>query len=104
MLYIDEDNRIRITGVKDPDTKLYVNDAIATFDILDEDGVEIDGMTDLSLTNVAGSNGDYVGYLPKDSAGLLTEANRYYVAITLASSGRNMYRRVAVTAVYHGAT
>jgi len=103
VLFINEDNMVKITGLKDAETGDYVNDATGTFDVLDEDGTAVAGMTNITITYVAGSNGDYAGYLDKLLAADLTQLERYQVAITMASGAKDLYRRIPLNAIYHGA-
>lgn len=102
VLYVNEDNLIKLSGLKDVALDTYVNDAAGSFSVLDSDGTVVSGADGIAMSYVSGSNGNYVGYLDKAIANTLTEYGRYQVAVTLASSGRDLYRKVWAIASYHG--
>lgn len=66
-IYIGNDNLFVVRGLRNRATGDYVNDGTAELTLLDADGNEISGQTwPLSLTYIAGSNGDYQGTIEDD--------------------------------------
>ncbi len=103
-LFINEDVKIRVNSLTDDETNAYVNDATGSFDILDSSSVAVSGMTGIAMSYITSSNGDYAGYLDKAKSVLLVEQTRYFVAITLTSGARDLYRKIPVRATFHGIT
>jgi len=100
-LYISEDNRFRITGLKDVEEDEYVNNATGTWEVQTRTGGSIEGASG-DMTYLTGTNGNYVGYMDSAVAALLTEVGRYRVIISMTSDGRDLYRLLSVPAAYHG--
>lgn len=58
-VYIDNDNRIKLSGLKDADG-VFQNSAVVTVTLQDSTGANITGETwPLSMPHIAGSSGDY---------------------------------------------
>jgi len=61
-LFLDNDNYIKIEGLVDGlDPVSYFNGATVTATLLDSAGLPVTGVTDLPLTYVPASNGNYIG-------------------------------------------
>ena len=80
-IFIDNDNIVEVTGLKDELTDTYVNDAIVEATLKScSTGVEVTGQTwPIVLGYINGSNGDYRGVL-QDSL-VLSEDALYIVEI-----------------------
>lgn len=104
VLHPNEDNKIKMVGLLDPEQAApqFVNDASGSFSVLTAAGVAIATMTDIPLTYIASSNGDYLGFIDKAEAATLTDGTDYIIEATLASSGRDSFRRFKLPARYHG--
>lgn len=100
-LYISEDNKFKITGLRDIQEDEYVTNATGTWTLQTRTGTAIAGGSG-SMDYVAGTDGDYVGYMDAAVAALLTEVGRYRLIISLSSEGRELYRLVSLPAAYHG--
>lgn len=102
-LWIAEDNKIVVDSLKDSESDTYVNDATGTFHLLDNAGATLTG-TSGTMSYQAASNGRYIGYLESTqcTTTTVTEYGTYYIEIALSSSSADLYRRVPVTARYHG--
>jgi len=80
-IYKDNDNLIRVRGLKDRTDDSYVNSATINLVLKDEDGAQVAGVAwPVSATYVTASNGDYNGILPKEAA--IAPKTSYYVEIT----------------------
>ena len=84
-LYIDNDNLITLSGLTNPATGAYVNDAtVQLVSLLDSTSTEVTGVSwPLSMSYVSSSNGDYRGTIDKLAA--LTNGARYTGSITAVS-------------------
>lgn len=101
-IYVNEDNKVKVIGLRDEEDNAYVNDATGTFRILDDTGTAMDMTEVIDLTYIAASNGNYVGYLPQADAVFLEEFGRYQLEVSMTSAGRFMYRIIPLMATYHG--
>lgn len=76
-LYVGENNAIKWKGLIDlsRSPNEYVNDAELTMSVRTLAGSDVANAGNLSLTYVSGSDGDYIGIVPKTAA--LTVDTRY---------------------------
>lgn len=77
-IYVANDNLVQLFGLKDERTNAYVSGATVTAQLRDAAGVAVGGA--ITLTYVAGSNGDYAGVVPDTTA--LVAGDRYTAEIT----------------------
>lgn len=109
-LYIGEDNLVYWGDVDTPGSGLYdaylgcfVNDATVTFTLKDSSNSTVSGASSVSMSYITGSRGCYAGVLEDGVS--LTENATYYLEITATGSGDRIgFRRLAYTAIYHGAS
>lgn len=99
--WIDCDNAIRLTGLKDVIAGRYVNDAAVTAVLTDAEGNVVDpagGAGSIPLAYQAGSQGDYAGCLRWDAP--LQEGRQYTLTVTAVGAGlrltATMTRRAAL--------
>ena len=98
-LYVGSDNRIELTGLRDPDDDSYVNDATVTALLKDDTDTTTVTSSSITLDYVAASNGNYRGSIP--STVTLVDGTSYYVRITASSSGRDVLIRKLCKAEYY---
>lgn len=67
-LYLDNDNDIVIRAMRNVRTNAAISDATWTATVYDATGAAVTGATNISLTYVAGSSGDYRGVVPASAA------------------------------------
>ncbi len=105
-VYISEDTLIEFSGMKDASDDTYINDSTGTWELSTYDNGEPGtSLATGSLSYVAASNGNYQGTIDKgDPSTALTEDTRYILEATVASSGRDGFRRIEVWAIYHSST
>lgn len=99
-LYINEDNVIEWDEMKNSADDTFINDATVTFTIKDTDDVVWNGVENVTMPYVAGSNGKYQGTLMKAEAADLVRGTRYFIEIT-ADADVDGFRRIEATAAYH---
>lgn len=98
--WIDSDNLIRLTGLKDALTGEYINDAAVTAALADDQAVAVEGAEQITLDYVAESQGDYAGLVPHGAA--LTEGRQYTLTITAASADCQLVLKITARAAYKG--
>jgi len=106
VLYINTDNLVEVKRLKDASNDADVNDATITAQVKNNAGTVIIGSTPIPINYVAGSAGKYQGIIDKaeTAASILTENTFYYLELTgTAPGGKDMFRRIYLPAVYHGA-
>jgi len=87
-LYIDNDNDIYIRGFRKRSTGEYKNDATFTFTAYGVADDAISNATAVSMTYVAGSNGNYSGVCPGtlltvgNDVTVVAQASNYNVKLT----------------------
>ena len=85
--WIATDNRIRIYGLREENSRNYVNDAtvVATLKVgLTPDGADVVGAESISLDYITDSDGDYVGTIPDTAA--ITAGSSYTLVITATAT------------------
>lgn len=100
-LHVGEDNLIEWLSMQDAADDSYINDATVTATLKDPAGAAVTNASNISLSYVAGSNGDYQGVIPENAA--LVRRKEYFLEVTAVSAGRNGFRRIRCLADYHGA-
>ena len=106
LLYIGEDFRVTLTGLSyttDAGAVAYLNAATVTYALKSAAGAAIAGGTG-SLSYVAASNGNYAATGNKAVTLLLSDGALYFLEVTIAEGGRDGFRRLALRALYRGAT
>ena len=98
--WIDSDNAIQLTGLKDVVTDNYVNDATVTAALTDSDGNAVSGADAISLVYRSGSDGHYVGEIPHDVE--LVEAQQYTLTVTAVGAGFQLVVKITRRAAYKG--
>lgn len=105
-LLINTDNLIEVKRLKDASNDADVNDATITAQVKNAAGAVIIGSTPIPVNYVSGSAGKYQGIIDKlaITASIVTENVWYYLELTgTAPGGKDMFRRIYLPAVYHGA-
>lgn len=97
-LYIDTDDCIRLSGLKDVVTDAYVNDATVTATVYDSDGIAVSGAEDLSIPYIADSNGNYAGQVPNTVT--ITKDAEYEVEVTAVKGDFKTTYRFNATGAY----
>lgn len=83
-LFIENDNTVTVTGLKNTASSSFVNDATVTFTLKDTSGTVVSGQTFPStLSYVAGSDGDYLVTLQQSLD--LDEGDAYVGTVTAVS-------------------
>lgn len=97
LAYVDNDNQLRLDGLRDADDE-YINDAtVACTGVEDADGNAVTGDTfPKTLTYVAASDGNYRGTLQQTLA--LVDGESYVATITADGGGLQGEWRVPFTA------
>ena len=85
VLYVGNDNQVKLTGLYDENTSAYVNDATVTGQVYEADGSTAIGSS-FTLTYVSASNGDYIG-TAQDTLSL-TAGQR--VVVQVSASGNSL--------------
>ncbi len=98
--WIDTDNAIQLTGLKDVVTDQYVNNATVSAVLTDADGDSVSGADSISLAYTSGSDGDYVGEIAYGAS--LTEGQQYTLTITASGSGFRLTIKITRRAAYKG--
>jgi hypothetical protein len=98
-IYVGSDNRIELTGLRDPDDDSYVNDATVTALLKDSADANTISGSSITLTYVTGSDGNYRGSMPNTVS--LTDGTSYYVHVSASSSGRDVLVRKLCKAEYY---
>jgi hypothetical protein len=98
--WIDTDNCVQITGLKDVVTDQYVNDATVTGVLTDKNGNTVTGAGSLSFEYISGSNGNYAGEIP--STVTLTEGEQYTLTITAMGGGFKLTVKITRRSAYKG--
>ena len=93
-LSIGSDNLLILENLQDETTKAYLEGATVTGTVKDKNGVIV--AAGIALSFVAGSQGKYVGNLPK--ATTLIDGEKYTVEV-LANDGVGRERTFVVTAI-----
>lgn len=89
--YVESDNLITLTGLKNEATGSYVNSATVTATVKDLDGTQLAGQTwPTTMSYVSSSNGNYRGTL-EDGASLV--AGTMYVVEITADAGSDLIRK-----------
>jgi len=96
-IYINEDNSVKVSDLRDGDNQGLINDATVTYVLKDSGGSTVGTGT---LTYTSGSHGEYKAVIDKAVTAGLTEGARYYLEITMASGTRDGFRRIPLTAKY----
>ena len=93
---IGTDNLVRVRGLRDPITEIYINDATVAGVLEDSDGDAVSGGT-VTFAYRNASNGDYDGIL-QDTAALTENAN-YTLGLTITAtvSGTVFKRTIRMT-------
>jgi len=60
-LYVGNDNDVYIRGLRNASDDSYVNDAVLTFTVYDQNGNVLAGAQDIAMSYEAASNGNYRG-------------------------------------------
>lgn len=98
--FISNDNIVWWTGAQDAKDDSYINDATGTVIITDSCGKNLMGSGN-STSYVSASNGNYYAVIDKDDLNRsLVEGETLYAEFTLASSGRDGFRRIPLRVVY----
>jgi hypothetical protein len=88
---ISSDNLVTLTGLHDPVTGGWINDATVTAQLTDSDGTNVGSAITFSYRNA--SNGVYDGTVPNSLS--LTDGDQYTLTITAqATIGANTYKLV----------
>lgn len=96
-LYIGNDNRVRLVGLRDADDT-YQNSAVVEVTLKDADGNNLSGQTwPLTLTYIASSNGDYSEVLQDTITGL-SNNDSITAVVDVTSAGLTAHWEVPVTA------
>jgi hypothetical protein len=101
-LYLGEDNLVWFRQPIDEVDGTAITTGTATYALKNAAGTSL---ATGSLTYISsGTNaGDWYGVIDKDAPSTaLVEGTTYYVELTIASSGRDAFRRLARKAKYHG--
>jgi hypothetical protein len=101
-IHIGEDNVVEWLRLRNNITEAYVNTATVRATLKDSTGEIIAGAWAVVLSYVAGSNGDYRGTISAAATSGLTDGGTYYLEVTATGDGTG-FRRMQVTATYHGA-
>jgi hypothetical protein len=86
-VYFSSDNLLEVTGLKNAASGNFVNNATVTANIVDSDGNAVTNATNISLSYISGSNGNYRGTIP-DTADIDRSAE--YVAQITADGGAGL--------------
>ena len=98
-LHIGEDNNVYWRGLQRESDGEYVNDATVTFTVRNSQGIALTGAEDVTLVNVAGSDGDYIGVL--DAGVPLEERTHYLLELTALVGSSKGFRRIPCVTVLH---
>jgi len=89
LLYIDNTNNVWIDGLKNDISGTAINDATCLIvEVLDANGAQVSGTTNISMTYKAASDGDYYGKLPHTVT--LTENAEYTVRVRATDTDDNV--------------
>lgn len=98
-IFINNDNRIVLTGLKNESTDAFENGATVTMTLYDSANTEVTGQSwPATLTYITASDGNYEGTL--DDGLSLTDGQDYEVRITAVASGANGEWRKTLTAAF----
>lgn len=98
-IYKNEDNIVKLAGLKDTVTLAYVNDATVTYEFKSATAATL---TSGTLSYVAASDGIYRGTV--DASVDFKVGSKYYLEVTGASSGRDLFRRIECEVKYRGSS
>jgi len=98
--WIDSDNAVQITGLKDVVTGSYINNATVTATMTDSSGSAVSGVGTINFTYISGSDGNYAGEVP--AAAELTDGQQYTLTVTAAGGGFQLVVKVTRRAAYKG--
>jgi hypothetical protein len=99
-LYIDSDNALTWTQLRDELTGQAVTDAIVTAKVWSDD----DPQTVLATATLAHqSDGEYLGVLESGDTSALVPATRYTLELVAQSGNAKVVKRIACSATYAGA-
>ena len=106
LLYLQNDNDIKISGLRDSDSGSYLNAETLTYAIVNEAGTTVTGATG-TLTYQAASDGDYLGVVDASVMVLtgtvpFTLTGTFFVEVTVSGSGYDGFWRREVTVGYRG--
>ncbi len=95
VIYINNDNLLSVSDLKNEATGVYINDAAVTMTLKDSTGSEVSGQTwPATMTYVSSSNGVYRGTLEDGLS--LTEGQSYTAEIT-ADAGSDQIANWSIT-------
>jgi hypothetical protein len=98
ILFVDNDNYIEVSGLRNGATDAYENSASLTCTLKNSAGTNVTGQSwPLTLSYVSSSNGVYRGVL--DDGLDLTAGETYYATVTGTASGLTISVTVGVKAV-----
>jgi hypothetical protein len=95
---INSSNLISLDELTNKHTGAYVNDATVTATLRDSDLAAVSGGSNLAMSYVAASNGQYHGTLPPTV--VLEEHATYYLDITATSGSLVLFARLPCRAQY----
>ena len=98
-IYIDSDNVVTLSKLRDGITGTYANSATVTGRVLYADGEAV-ADSSFTLTYASASNGIYRGTIPDTVTELLTLGASYYVEVTVVSGGNQVVFRQLFEAGY----
>ena len=82
-LFVKNDNDVFLKGMRNPEDNSYVNDAVLTFTVYDDDCNVMSGADGVSMSYVAASNGVYRGVL-ESSVDLIP--GKFYNVVIVSSN------------------
>lgn len=89
VMYAQNDNLLRVLGLRDGIANTYLNNATVEVSLKDSAGQDVAGQTwPLQLTYVVGSNGDYFGILSHD---LSISEGEVVQATIIVNGGEGLY-------------
>jgi hypothetical protein len=97
---IGEDNLVEIDQLQDATDDSNVTDATGNVIVKNTAGGTV--ISAQTMSYVSGTDAKYRAILDAADTVSLTEGTLYYVDVTLASSGRDLFRRLKLKAAYHG--
>jgi hypothetical protein len=98
VLSINSSNLVRLDLLTNASTGTYINNATVTFSLKDASGNIIGGLSGVSMSYIASSNGRYEGTVPNSTT--LTLNALYTIEITATSGALVLFRRLSCVAKY----
>ena len=98
VIAIGSDNLVRLDGLTNFSTGVYINNATVSFTLTDANGNVV--LNNVAMSYVASSNGRYEGVIPNTSTSTFTVGAYYTIAITATGGGFVLYRRLSCIAKY----